>query len=245
MKRLLTLAALPSLLIVAAMALPERAVAQDSSVSANVSMTSDYRFRGITQTNAKPAIQGGFDYENGPFSIGTWGSNVSWLSDGGAGISSSMELDVYAGYAIPLGGQSLDLGLTYYYYPGTFPAGLTSPNTGEFSVGTSLGPVDLALAVSLTNLFGFDDSKGSTYVGVDYAAPVEGFDLSVHLGYQDVRNNDDCPYADWSITAGKSYGGLDLSVAYVDTNAKDACWVNGFNRNLGKGTLVLTVGKSL
>ena len=208
-------------------------------------MTSDYRFRGIMQTNAKPAIQGGFDWEYGAFSFGTWGSNVSWLSDLGAGISSSMELDVYAGYSIPVGSQAVDLGLLYYYYPGTYPDSLTSPNTGELSIGTSLGPIDLGYSVSLTNLFGFDDSKGSGYLDVTYNAPVSVVDLALHIGYQDIRNNDDCPYADWSITAGKSLGGLDVSLAYVDTNAKDACWVNGFNRNLGKATLVLTVGKSL
>jgi uncharacterized protein (TIGR02001 family) len=225
---------------------PDRtAHAEDGAVAANVSFVSDYRFRGIMQTNAKPAVQGGFDWEFGPFSIGTWASNVSWLSDLGAGVSSSMELDVYAGYSVPVGEQSVDLGLTYYYYPGTFPNNLTSPNTGEFSIGTSLGALDLGYSVSLTNLFGFDDSKGSGYLDVTYATPVSGFNLSLHVGYQDIRNNDDCPYADWSISAGQSYSGLDFSLAYIDTNAKDACWVNAFNRNLGKATVVLSVGKTL
>ncbi|MGB7301372.1 MAG: TorF family putative porin [Burkholderiaceae bacterium] len=228
-----------------AMAITPPTIAQETSAfSGNAALTTDYRFRGISQNNARPAIQGGFDWENGPLSFGTWASNVSWLSDIG-GISNSMEWDFYGGYTAKLGGQDIDLGLIYYYYPGKFPAGLTSPNTAEFSIGTSVNALALSYSISMTNLFGFDDSKGSGYLDVSYDMPVKGFDIGFHLGYQDIRNNDDCPYADWSISGSKSVHGFDVSLAYIDTNAKDACWVNGYNRNLGKGTLVLSIGKTL
>lgn len=58
------------------------AAASDFSLSANVSLASQYRFRGLMQTNNKPAIQGGFDSAHSSgFYLGNWNSNISWLSD--------------------------------------------------------------------------------------------------------------------------------------------------------------------
>src|SRR6187402_1837913 len=72
-----------------------------AGTTGTVSLTSDYILRGTTQTNQEPALQGGVEYAaDGGFYIGTWGSNVSWLSDLStplAPISSSLELDVYGG----------------------------------------------------------------------------------------------------------------------------------------------------
>ena len=88
-------------------------------------------FRGISQTNEKPAIQGGFDvgHKSG-FYVGTWASNISWLSDGNPDVSASMEWDFYGGYKWALPADFvLDLGVLYYWYPGTYPSGYIKPNT--------------------------------------------------------------------------------------------------------------------
>jgi len=77
-----------------------------SPITANVTVVNDYRYRGMTQSNYKPAIQGGFDYahESG-FYIGNWNSSISWISDGyptgnglGAPSSAPVEMDFYAGF---------------------------------------------------------------------------------------------------------------------------------------------------
>jgi uncharacterized protein (TIGR02001 family) len=84
--------------------------------SANVALKSDYVSRGTTQTNNDPAIQGGFDYnaDNGLYA-GIWASNVSW-----AGEKSSIENDLYAGYAKELNKSwGLDVGAVEYLYPNT------------------------------------------------------------------------------------------------------------------------------
>ncbi|MBT6088025.1 MAG: hypothetical protein HOH20_00460, partial [Rhodospirillaceae bacterium] len=91
------------------------ASAQDSSLpgafSGNVTLTSDYVFRGFTQANEDPAIQGGLDWESGTgLYLGTWGSNVNF----GDGDEASVELDVYGGYAGEGDGFTYDVGFIYY-----------------------------------------------------------------------------------------------------------------------------------
>ena len=103
-----TLIALPVL----AQAAPE----PEFTFSGNAGLFSDYRFRGFTQTDYKPAFQGGFDlaHKSG-FYVGNWNSNVSSVAYSGA----SLEMDFYGGYKMSLGDIGLDFGAIYYYYPGT------------------------------------------------------------------------------------------------------------------------------
>ena len=99
-----------------------------SPVTANVTVVNDYRYRGLTQSNFKPAIQGGFDYahESG-FYIGNWNSSISWIGDayaansnyGTAGVSAPIEMDFYAGFKKEFIGEGFasDIGVLQYYYP--------------------------------------------------------------------------------------------------------------------------------
>ncbi|MGA0953147.1 MAG: TorF family putative porin, partial [Burkholderiaceae bacterium] len=91
------------------------ALAAESTLSANVGVFSDYRFRGVTQTDKKPALQGGFDFaaSNG-FYVGNWNSSINWLG----GNSSGLESDFYIGYATEISGVGIDIGNLYYHYPG-------------------------------------------------------------------------------------------------------------------------------
>ena len=85
-----------------------------ADLSANFTFSSNYVWRGMTQTMDKPGYSGGFDYshESG-FYAGTWGSNVAF---GGAGL----ELDTYAGYTGTFEGViDYDVGYIDYAYPGT------------------------------------------------------------------------------------------------------------------------------
>ena len=107
------------------------ATSAHAGTTGSVALTSDYVFRGVSQTDGKPALQGGIEFASeGGFYAGAWGSNVSWLSDlstTAAPISSSLELDVYGGYRGKFSDAvSYDVGLLYYAYPGDFPAGFNS-----------------------------------------------------------------------------------------------------------------------
>ena len=84
--------------VVAVSALPQLAHAEDANpLSFNITLTSDYRYRGISQTRLKPAIQAGVDYAlPAGFYIGAWASNIKWIKD--AGGDASVEIDVYGGY---------------------------------------------------------------------------------------------------------------------------------------------------
>ena len=112
------------------------ATSAHAGTTGSVALTSDYVFRGVSQTDGKPALQGGIEFASeGGFYAGAWGSNVSWLSDlstTAAPISSSLELDVYGGYRGKFSNAvSYDVGLLYYAYPGDFPGGFNSADTAE------------------------------------------------------------------------------------------------------------------
>jgi uncharacterized protein (TIGR02001 family) len=108
----------------------EAAAPEASPVTANVTVASNYIYRGLTQTNNKPAIQGGFDYahESG-FYVGNWNSNISWISDqygsptkpgsGNGAVTAPIEMDFYAGFKKELIGEGFasDFGVLQYYYP--------------------------------------------------------------------------------------------------------------------------------
>lgn len=133
--------------------------------TANVSLVSDYRFRGISQTMRRPAIQGGFDYSHicGLY-VGTWASNV----DGTTHIynNTSMEWDFYGGYKgticpcfIP--DVSYNLGFIYYYYPGGKVKNIqnTRYNTAEYYIELTYKWFSLKFWQSITNYFGIDSDN--------------------------------------------------------------------------------------
>lgn len=206
-KSALALAA-SSLLATAAFAQTAPAAAPEASpITANVTVVNDYRYRGISQSNFKPAIQGGFDYahESG-FYIGNWNSSISWISDAytstgslasanptGQSVSSSIEMDFYGGFKKELIGEGFasDFGILQYYYPTSgLPNGAINPNTTELYAAQNFtfGPVTgfAKFSYALTNTFGNGNSKGSYYpdLTVNYDTGVWGLSLNGHVGYQ-------------------------------------------------------------
>jgi uncharacterized protein (TIGR02001 family) len=189
-----------------------------SPITANVTVTNDYRYRGISQSNFKPAIQGGFDYahESG-FYIGNWNSSISWINDGYANSqptpSAPIEMDFYAGFKKELiaPGFASDIGILQFFYPlanlrknSCSSASYTdnarqgcgvNPNTTETYIAQNFtfGPVTgfVKFSYALTDLFGIYDSKGSYYpdLTVNYDTGVFGLTLNGHVGYQYVANN--------------------------------------------------------
>jgi uncharacterized protein (TIGR02001 family) len=206
------------------------------ALSANAGLVSDYRYRGISQSRLRPALQAGADlaHPSGLYA-GVWSSSVRWIRD--AGGDGGAEVDVYGGYKFSAGPLGLDAGVLRYLYPRSRLA--LSPDTTELYAAATWGPATLKYSHATTNLFGFADSKGSHYLelGASFDTGVWGLAVVPHVGYQRVRNNAASSYADWSVALVKDFGnGLSASLTYVDTDTRAYTAPNG--RNLGRaGTL--------
>ncbi|NWK94845.1 hypothetical protein DM806_04020 [Sphingobium lactosutens] len=234
-------------LLSSAPALAQEEPASPVTVSGSVGLVSDYRFRGVSQSDKAMAVQGGITatHESGAY-VGTWASNLAgWGTFGGAGI----ELDLFAGYAIPLNeSTTLDVGLTWYMYP----SGADETDFAEpyVKLSSQLGPVKGLLGVAYapkqqalgkwynsadTYALGIPDSPGKKndnfYVWGDVSGSVPNtpVTLKAHLGWS--KGNSGLgpngtsvaptgKYMDWLVGADLAIPGtpLTLGVAYVDTD---------------------------
>jgi len=189
-------------------------VANAGEIEANVALSTDYIFRGFTQTNNDPAISGGFDYslDNG-FYAGIWASNVNFGGD------TSTEIDVYGGYATEIAeGVELDLGYIYFVYPGD-SGGF---NYSEFVAGISFGDLGFGLVYS-PDYFGSDED--AIIFNVDYSIGLgENLSLDLHSGYSTVSGDDDFfatgvdSYIDYSVGLSTAAAGVDLSLTFHGTD---------------------------
>ena len=210
----------------------------DYTLSFNVGAVTDYRYRGISQTRKKPALQGGADFSHkSGFYLGTWLSTIKWIKDGGG--DGPVEWDIYGGYKGTAGPIGYDVGLLRYQYPSHDLA--ISPNTTELYVAGTYGPATLKYSHATTNLFGFANSKRSGYLDLSATFDLgNGWSITPHVGHQKVKNNSPFSYTDYSLTVGKDLGnGLSASAALVGTDNDNYIGPNG--KNLGNGTVVLGV----
>lgn len=243
------------------------ATAEPGPLTANITLTNDYRYRGISQSNFLPAIQGGFDYAHSSgFYIGNWNSSINWISDaaslGAKSASAPIEMDFYAGCKHDWStGFIADIGVLQYYYPTSGSTGfIQNPNTTElylaqnFTFNAITGYLKFSYAV--TPIFGTPNSSGSNYTDltVNYDTGVWGLSLNAHAGYQYVAgnlvdssasNNSIFSYADWKLGITKDFGyGLTGSMAYVGTNAKNYAYVNPKGTNLGRDGFLISLTKT-
>ena len=214
----------------------------DNEVSYNASVVTDYRYRGISQTRLDPALQGGADYVNNPtgFYAGTWLSTINWITD--AGGSGHVEWDLYAGKKGDIVKDvSYDVGVLSYVYVSN---GLNpSANTTEIYGQLSYGPAYAKYSYSLTDLFGFVDSKGSGYLDIGANIDVaDGYSINLHAGHQNVANVSAASYTDWKVGVTKDFGVVTGALAVIGTNTDFYVAPNG--KNLGKTSLVLSVSKT-
>ena len=242
---LLALAAAPSF--------AQTALPYDVSMTANAGLFTDYRFRGISQTNRKPAFQGGFDFSHkSGFYLGNWNSNV----DAGFYNGANLEMDFYGGFKGAYESFSYDAGLLYYYYPGSGVGGSNKIDNTEFYVSGGWGPFSLKYSYAFSDFFGIDDTKGAYYVDATIAFPItKEFALVGHAGYQGGLKNGAritetdgsvrTSITDWKIGATYDLSGWVFGASYIDTNRN---FTGGFasldNKEIAGGTLVLSVTKS-
>jgi uncharacterized protein (TIGR02001 family) len=222
------------------------------TLTGNGGLYSQYIFRGLTQTNEKPAFQGGIDYAhtNG-FYAGNWNSNVSWLSDtaqtlGVGPVSASLESDFYGGYKGSITDDiPYDLGFLRYQYWGSY-AGLTKPDTNEIYASIGYKWATLKYSYSLGDTFAVADAKGSDYVELNFSVPVAKWTFAAHVGKQRYKgpNRANLDYNDYKLGASYDLGdGYSLGVAGTNSNAKDAGYTL-LGKNIGKSQFVVNVGKT-
>jgi uncharacterized protein (TIGR02001 family) len=213
----------------------------DNEVTFNAAVASDYRFRGISQTRLKPAVQGGVDYVNNPTGLyaGAWASNIKWIKDGGG--DGNIEIDVYGGKRGELAkGVSYDVGAIAYWYPS---ASLKpNPNTFEIYGQLGYGPAYLKYSNTLSNAFGFTDSKNSGYLDAGANIDlVKNLVLNLHVGHQTVRHNSAFSYTDYKVGVTYDFGVVTASLAAYRANTD--LYVGRDGKNLGKSGAVLLVSK--
>lgn len=241
-KKLLTAAISTALL--AGASITQVYAADGVEVSANVALTTDYRFRGISQSDEELAVQGGFDVAFAPgIYAGVWGSTVDFDSNGAA--DGSLELDYYVGWAGNIGDTDfgIDVGYMYYDYPGD-DGGFGDYQ--EFYVTTSWQDLEVGVAYS-------DDYYGETdefwYVSGAYSfALTDQVSLGLHVGYNMLEEGggflatDEDTYVDYSISVTYGWEGVDFSLALVGTDLDEE---DVFGTEWGDDTAVFTISKSM
>ncbi len=247
----------------------QQAAPAPSPVAGNMTLVSEYRFRGIDQTYGKPAIQGGFDYSHASgVYLGNWDSNVSQ----GAGYpGGNLEMDFYGGWKKAFGDLGLDIGAIYYYYPGS-DAGLlgaanphspTTTNSGtvhnfEGYVGGSWKWFSLKWFHAFSDYFQTPDTKGSNYFDLSGTYDIgSGWGANAHVGRLKVHNYSELDYTDYKLGVTKDLTGWTLGASLIGTNAKGSCPFTPTgspyclsnssgtkSKDAGRTTLVISVGKT-
>jgi uncharacterized protein (TIGR02001 family) len=235
------------------------APAPTPAVTSNVSLVSNYLYRGISQTGEKPAIQGGFDYAHASgFYAGVWGSSISWISDLGAAANAGTEIDTYFGFKNGFATDySYDVGFLRYNYPGAYAAGATKADTDEIYGLIGYKWVTAKYSYALGDTFGTSNAKGTSYfdLSASYAVPDTGVTLGAHYGKQTFKGSTadaskaggaDLSYSDYKLSVSKDFSGYALGLAYSNTNAKKGAGqaYTVLGKDLGKGTAVLSLSRS-
>lgn len=207
MKKLLGLAMLAGAATVATSGV----AAAEGTVSANVALTSNYVWRGITQSDGDVAVQGGADYTNGIFYAGAWASSVDDF-----GVDAQTELDAYLGVTPTVGPVSLDFGIIGYFYPGASE----DIDFAELKAAASISPTE-ALSLGAA-AYATDDFAGSgddgLYLEANAAyALTEAFSVSGAYGNQDVDGDGD-DYNTWNLGASYAFHGFGFDLRYHDVD---------------------------
>ena len=228
--------ALSALALVAG-ALPGISMAEDApagpTLAYNIGVVSDYRYRGISQSRLKPAVQGGVDYglPSGLY-LGAWGSTIKWIKD--AEGNAPIELDLYGGWKGEVAKNlTVDVGVLRYQYfsavtDGWTALGFSNPNTTEVYGALTSGASTAKVSASAGDLFGNRGSSGSYYIELATTLDIaNGVTLTPHVGYQKVVKTPGGSYNDVSLTLAKDFSGIAVSLALVDTTANEKFYVSG------------------
>ena len=222
----------------------------EHTIVPKVSFYSEYEYRGISQTAEKPALQFNLDYAHSSgFYLGTFVTNIKWLKEaakaGGFSTNANIEWDIFGGYKFEIVKDvTLDVGYLRYEYPSS-KAFTPSPNTDEVYVGLASGPFSAKYSHSTSNLFGFANSKNSSFIELNWSQEVlPKLTANAHIGRQTVKNNGDYSYNVCKLGASYDLGGGWAAGGYLKhTDAKESSYTV-LGKDLGKAHLVGFVSKS-
>ena len=221
-----------------------------AQLTANVGLASDYRFRGISQSNNGAAIQGGIDYAHSSgLYLGNWNSSVSTALYPN---SSGAESDLYAGWKKDVyKGLTVDVGSYNYFYLGKDNSTDSRFNTQELYAGLGYGPLSVKYSQSLSNYFGINNSVGTTYMQADVkqslglvSSSLKDLSVVAHYGQTKVANNSDFSYNDMNVGATYALAkGWDVGVRYY-TNTSTSNALGLGRSNLYKDAFVGSITKT-
>jgi uncharacterized protein (TIGR02001 family) len=186
---------------------------ESSNFSWNAAVVSDYVFRGVTQNDFKPAVQGGLDYSFGDsgFAVGTWASTV----DFGNALGTDVELDTYVGYTVsPSDSVSLNAKLLRYNYLGTVSG--TSLDYNEL-IGTVTVKEMITFTVGYANKYFNIDSEKQLYTGLSGKWEVAD-GVNINAGFSHTSFDTLTDYNDWNVGISKQFKYINLGLNYYDTN---------------------------
>ena len=172
-------------------------------ISANMAITTNYVWRGMTQSDDSPAIQGGVDLDYKGLYLGVWGSNVEFV-----GSDASMELDIYAGYSNEIAGIGYDVGFIQYAYPNDSKA----LNFAEVYFGLSKDWEKFGVSAKYSAGVETDDIDPEDFWEVGISSSILPYDIGFEAGYGDYDNTGDY----YSVGLNRSFEKFDLSIAYID-----------------------------
>ena len=224
------------------------------SITGGVTLVTDYRFRGLTQSDEKPAIQATINLNHASgFYVGAWASSIDGGLDGSTPALTgygSAEVDLYGGFTKTLNsGLGVDIGLLYYLYPDRSKGLNTDFFEPYASVNYTIGPVNAKVGAAyawggqdgLNYTAGTDDNIYA-YGELSGSIPQTPITLKGHLGYTNgslglVNTTARDSYYDWSLTAEAVIKGhFKIGVSYVDTDISNAVvGGRGFAQRFGRG----------
>jgi uncharacterized protein (TIGR02001 family) len=216
-----------------------------AEVSGNIALTTDYKFRGISQSDSAPSVQGGFDiaFDNGAY-IGTWGAAVDFdcAIDTCGGLNGGIELDYYAGFASDISDSvSFDIGYIYYDYPqdegllGDYGEIYGSLSFGDFGIGMNYSDEYWGETGKFTYTYATYSMALSESVALDLLVGSGDYD---EAGYLDGATE----HMNWSVALSTSAGGLDFAITYEDTDLDKE---DAYGYDWADAALILSIGKSL
>lgn len=208
----------PILLAAAVAAIAPAAHAQDWTVSGNLGVVSDYRFRGYSLSDEQPALQGGLNASHAEgWYAGVWASTIDEYGLDENGQGASVEVDFTLGRAFTALGYDWNVGLAAYTYPGGRDVSyLEIPVSASRTIGDFTGTAGLAYAPAQENLG--DDDNLYLFLGANLAPESWPVAVDATIGWEDGVFGDQ--KLDWTLSLARSFGPVTLALRYVDTDAE-------------------------
>ncbi len=226
--------------VLAAMTFTSSIALAESPLTANINVTNNYLFRGLTQTADQAAVQGGIDYAHSSgFYAGTWLSNVAAQGTaplvsgaGGAGggetfygANGNYEMDLYAGFALDAGPVGLDFGYIMYTYP------VDSANKLDYDE-VYINASFMMLSANVSYTVNKEDNSITNENDLYYSLGAEfdikdGLMLGLLIGEYDFDGGSTLDYTHYLVSLAKN----DFTFAYEKNNAKEANWWTGVDDN--------------